>query len=72
TDIITAPEMPAQNYPVPGGPGAALVEDVFRHLAATGRIAAVSVSSWNPALDIDGASARVGLAALAALGETGT
>ena len=70
TDIITAAEMPAQNYPVAGGPSAALVQQVFAHLASTCQIAAISVSSWNPALDTDGASARVGLATLAALGQT--
>lgn len=67
TDIITASEMPAQNYPVAGGPGSALVRQVFRHLAENCPIVAISVSSWNPALDTGGASAKTGLATLAAL-----
>ena len=56
TDVTSPSEVPAQNYPAPGGPGAAEVEEVFRALAATGQIAAVSVSTWNPALDRDGRS----------------
>ncbi|MHA1547219.1 MAG: arginase family protein [Alphaproteobacteria bacterium] len=67
TDIITTAEMPAQNYPVGGGPSAELVQTVFRHLEDTCKIAAISLSSWNPALDTDGACAKVGLATLAAL-----
>ncbi len=50
TDIASAVEVPAQNYPVPGGPGAKELRRVFDRLAGTGKIVAVSVSTWNPKL----------------------
>jgi len=50
TDIVNPEESPAQNYPAPGGPGAEDMERVFRHLAGTGLIKAVSLSSWAPEL----------------------
>jgi arginase len=59
TDIIDPAEAPAQNYPAPGGPSAAELRTVFECLARTNRIAAVSVSTWNPALDKDGRTASV-------------
>jgi arginase len=50
TDIVNPEESPAQNYPAPGGPGAEDLERVFHHLAGTGLIKAVSLSSWAPGL----------------------
>jgi arginase len=50
TDVVNLAEMPAMNYPASGGPSAATMRLVFRHLAATGQIAAVSLSAWNPDL----------------------
>ena len=50
TDIVNPEESPAQNYPAPGGPGAEDLERVFRYLASTGLIKAVSLSSWAPGL----------------------
>lgn len=50
TDIVNPEESPAQNYPAPGGPSAESLERVFRHLASTGLIKAVSLSSWAPEL----------------------
>lgn len=50
TDIVNPEESPAQNYPAPGGPGAEDLERVFHHLAGTGLIKAVSLSSWAPEL----------------------
>ena len=50
TDVVNPEESPAQNYPAPGGPGAEDLERVFRHLAGTGLIKAVSLSSWAPGL----------------------
>ncbi|MEN8114823.1 MAG: arginase family protein [Actinomycetota bacterium] len=50
-DVVDPLEMPAINYPAPGGP---MVEDVARAVAslhATGRVKAFSISSWNPALE---------------------
>ncbi len=56
TDIVNPAEVPAMNYPAPGGPASETVRQVFRHLADTGNIAAVSMSTWNPNLDENGRS----------------
>lgn len=66
-DVVDPSESPAQHYPAPGGPSAETVRAVFRHIAATRRLAAVSVSAWDPALDTEGASRRVTLALLGEL-----
>jgi len=58
TDIVDPAQAPAMNYPAPGGPSAENLQTVMRHLSRTGKIAAVSVSSWNPQLDKDGRSRR--------------
>jgi len=50
TDIVNPLESPAQNYPATGGPGVKDLEKIFRHLADTGLIRAVSLSSWAPGL----------------------
>lgn len=49
-DVVDPGEMPAMNYPAPGGPSLTAVSDVMRQLAATDRVVAFSVSSWNPEL----------------------
>ena len=59
TDIIDPAEVPAMNYPAPGGPSAETVRKVFQHLASTGNIAAVSMSTWNPDLDENGRSRTI-------------
>ncbi len=51
TDILDAAEAPAQNYPVAGGPTSADMAALFDRLAQSGRVVAVSLSSWNPRLD---------------------
>jgi len=61
TDIVNSEESPAQNYPAPGGPGGEDLERVFRHLAATGLIEAVSLSSWAPGLPGEEMSRAVSL-----------
>ena len=66
-DIISLKDSPAQNYPAAGGPSAALLKTVFRRLAQTGRIAAVSVSTWNPELDSDRQSEVVSMSLLETL-----
>jgi arginase len=58
-DVINAGEAPAMNYLAAGGPSAAELRGVFAHLAASAQVAAVSVSSWNPALDEDGQTREV-------------
>jgi arginase family enzyme len=55
------------NYLTPGGPSAGTLREVFRHLADTGRVIAVSVSAWNPDLDADGKSQKVCIALLETL-----
>jgi arginase len=64
TDIINPDEAPAMNYPTPGGPSVEMLGRVFRHLAETGRVKAVSLSSWNPDLDADGRSRKASMSLL--------
>ncbi len=59
TDVIDPGQAPAMNYPAGGGPGVGELRTAFKHLAGTGRIVAVSLSSWNPELDQDGSSQQV-------------
>ena len=49
-DVVDPREMPAHNYPAPGGPSLRDMQAALAHLGATGRVAAVSFSTWNPAL----------------------
>ena len=50
-DVVDPEDVPAINYPAPDGPSAAAVAESVAALAATGRVVAFSVSTWNPALD---------------------
>lgn len=50
TDVLDPADAPAMNYPTPGGPSVATMQQVFKRLAETGRVVAVSMSAWNPAL----------------------
>lgn len=54
TDIIDASDAPAMNYPTSGGPRAAEIKQLFRALAESERMVAISVSLWAPRLDPDG------------------
>jgi arginase family enzyme len=47
------------SYRAPGGPSATVERSLFRTLAQTERIVAVSVSTWNPELDPDGRTRAV-------------
>lgn len=58
-DVINPADAPAMNYPAPGGPSSEQVRGVLRSLAATDRVAAISVSLWEPALDPDGVTQAV-------------
>ena len=60
-DIVRTADLPAVSYPAPGGPSAADLARLFTALAATGRVAAVSFSAWNPALDQSGISRNTAL-----------
>lgn len=66
-DIINPDQAPAQNYVAPGGPSQEEVRDACAALHATGRVVAVSMSTWNPDLDSDGRTRQACMAALASL-----
>jgi arginase len=66
-DIINPANAPAMNYLAAGGPSAEELQTVMKHLRRTEKIAAVSVSTWNPKLDEDGQSRRVCMGILDAL-----
>jgi arginase len=67
TDIIDASVAPGMNYPVSGGPDESQLQLVFNHLAQTGSVIAISMSSWNPELDQDGRSRSVSMKLLGEL-----
>ncbi len=50
-DVVDPVDMPGVNYPAPGGPSAAAVARTVEALHRTGRVVALSFSSWNPALE---------------------
>jgi len=66
-DILNPANAPAMNYLAAGGPSAEELQTVMKHLRRTEKIAAVSVSTWNPKLDEDGQSRRVCMGILDAL-----
>lgn len=66
-DVVSLEESPAQNYPAEGGPSVTRMQTVFRRLASTGSIVAVSVATWNPELDPDRRSEKVSMALLRTL-----
>ena len=70
-DIINGQEAPAMEFPTEGGPSAAMMGRVFARIADTGRLTAVSVSSWVPSLDTEGVTADVVLQLLSILGSQG-
>lgn len=49
TDIIDPADAPAMHYPAPGGPRAAALAPVLGRLAVSGRLAAISMTTWDPA-----------------------
>jgi arginase len=50
TDILDPDEVPAQNYPAPGGIHKEELKEIFKYLADTGLIRGISLSSWAPGL----------------------
>jgi arginase len=66
-DIVDPADAPAMSYPAPGGPTPETLRQAFQRLAATGQVVAVSVSTWNPALDRDGRSKTAVMSLLRAL-----
>jgi arginase len=59
TDIVDPNEAPAMNYRAHGGPSSVDLQIVLKHLRRSGKVAAVSMSTWNPKLDVDGQSRNV-------------
>ncbi|MEA2024684.1 MAG: arginase family protein [Actinomycetota bacterium] len=49
-DVVDPVDMPGVNYPAPDGPSADAVAQAVETLHRTGRVVALSLSSWNPAL----------------------
>ena len=66
-DILNPANAPAMNYLAAGGPSAEELQTVMKHLRRTKKIAAVSMSTWNPKLDEDGQSRKVCMGILDAL-----
>jgi arginase len=52
-DVLRLTDLSAVNYPAEGGPSLETVEATLAHLAGTGRVAAVSITMWNPEEDDD-------------------
>ena len=65
--MINPQDAPAVSYRAQGGPSAAELQTLFRSLAQTGQIVAVSMATWNPRLDSHGHSQAVSMAVLQAL-----
>lgn len=63
-DVLRTADMPAVNYPAAGGPTVDELAHVFSVLAQTGRVAAVSLSAWNPELDEDGRCRKTAMSLL--------
>jgi arginase len=59
TDIVNPDDAPAMSYATAGGPTAAELQSIFRSLARSAQIVAVSMTTWNFALDKDGRSQAV-------------
>jgi arginase len=50
-DVLRLNDMSAVNYPAEGGASLETIEAALARLSDTGRIAAISVTMWNPELD---------------------
>jgi arginase family enzyme len=57
SDVLRLSDLSAVNYPAEGGPSLEIVEASLARLAETGRIAAISMTMWNPELDDEAGSA---------------
>ncbi len=66
-DVIDASDVPANNYPVPGGPGLGHVIAALSAFAAANTLCAVSLSGWNGRLDRDGRTGQACADLLAAI-----
>ncbi len=68
-DVIDAADVPANNYPVPGGPRLETVIEACVTFAGQNDIRALSFSGWNGALDRDGKTRAACAELLSALGD---
>ncbi|MCK6626782.1 MAG: arginase family protein [Anaerolineae bacterium] len=59
SDVLRLSDMAAVNYPAQGGSDLATIEASLTRLAQTGRVAAVSVTLWNPELDEEGSAEQM-------------
>lgn len=66
-DVVDASDVPANNYPVAGGPGLQQIIDGCVAFASRNRLCAISMSGWNGALDRNGKTARACSGLLAAV-----
>jgi arginase len=58
-DVLRLTDLSAVSYPAKGGPALETLDAALARLADTGRVAAVSVTMWNPEADTDGAAEEV-------------
>jgi arginase len=58
-DVLRLADMSAVSYPAKGGPPIEAVNTSLAHLADTGRVAAVSVTMWDPEADNQGNAEEV-------------
>ncbi len=56
SDVLRLTDLAAVNYPAEGGSSLETIEASLTHLATTGRVAAISVTLWNPELDEEGSA----------------
>lgn len=70
-DVIDSSEVPEVGYPVAGGPSAAAVRDLAARLRETGRLVAVSMTTWSLDRDADRRTERVCLDGLKAFTDDG-
>jgi arginase len=52
SDVLRLADLSAVNYPAEGGPTLDTIDGALTYLAGTGRVAAISVTMWNPELDV--------------------
>ncbi len=60
-DVINPIAAPAMRYTAPGGPSVETLRAIFRRLASTGQVMAVSLSAWDTTQDDGGESATVAM-----------
>lgn len=67
TDIVNPNDAPAQSYASAGGPSAQELSEIFRALAQSKNIVAISMCAWNPDMDTDGRTRAVSMELLQTL-----